>query len=189
MIRRIPVLSTLLVLVAVGIMVRLGIWQLDRLQQKEALLARYAAARAISADVPFPQTAKAAGEGLYRHSTIECFRVTAESAVAGRSANGASGLAQTAKCELAGGGSALVVLGWSKAPGSTGWRGGVVQGIVAPGPRLIADPPVAGLAANAVPDPGDIPNNHFAYAVQWFLFAGVALVIYALALRKRLRGQ
>jgi surfeit locus 1 family protein len=38
--------------------------------------------------------------------------------------------------------------------------------------RLVADPPLAGLAANAAPDPSDIPNNHLAYAVQWFLFAG-----------------
>ena len=54
--------------------------------------------------------------------------------------------------------------------------------------RLVADPPVAGLAANARPDPQDIPNNHFSYAVQWFLFAATALVIYGLALRKRLWG-
>lgn len=52
--------------------------------------------------------------------------------------------------------------------------------------RLIADPPVAGLAASALPDPKSIPNNHWSYAIQWFLFAGVALVIYAIALRKRL---
>ncbi|NBO00626.1 MAG: hypothetical protein EBV21_04095 [Betaproteobacteria bacterium] len=35
----------------------------------------------------------------------------------------------------------------------------------------------------------DLPNNHLSYAVQWFLFAFVALVIYALAVRKRLAGQ
>jgi surfeit locus 1 family protein len=40
----------------------------------------------------------------------------------------------------------------------------------------------------ARPDPRDIPNNHLAYAVQWFLFATVAAVIYALALAKRLAG-
>jgi surfeit locus 1 family protein len=31
----------------------------------------------------------------------------------------------------------------------------------------------------------NIPNNSFAYAIQWFLFAATALVIYALALRRR----
>ena len=57
------------------------------------------------------------------------------------------------------------------------------------GPRLVSDPPLAGLAANGVPDPASLPNNHLSYAVQWFLFAGVALVIYGLAVRKRLAAQ
>ncbi|HNJ47416.1 MAG TPA: SURF1 family protein, partial [Novosphingobium sp.] len=35
----------------------------------------------------------------------------------------------------------------------------------------------------------DIPNNHLSYAVQWFLFAATALVIYGLALRKRLAAR
>jgi surfeit locus 1 family protein len=33
-----------------------------------------------------------------------------------------------------------------------------------------------------------VPNNHLAYAVQWFLFAAVASVIYVLALRWRGRN-
>ena len=51
-------------------------------------------------------------------------------------------------------------------------------------PELVADPPVAGLQANAPPDPRDLPNNHMAYAFQWFFFAITALVIYGLALRR-----
>ena len=39
----------------------------------------------------------------------------------------------------------------------------------------------------AAPDPGDLPNNHLAYAGQWFLFALAAAVIYVLALRRRRR--
>ena len=76
MIRRLPLIPTLLVLVAVGIMVRLGFWQIDRLHQKEALLARYAAAGAMSADVPFPQSAAAAESVLYRHTRVTCAEVT-----------------------------------------------------------------------------------------------------------------
>jgi surfeit locus 1 family protein len=45
------------------------------------------------------------------------------------------------------------------------------------------------LQANAAPDPRDVPNNHLSYAVQWFLFATTAIVIYGLALRKRLRAD
>ena len=43
--------------------------------------------------------------------------------------------------------------------------------------------------ANPKPDLASVPNNHFAYAIQWFLFAGIALLIYGLALRKRLRER
>jgi surfeit locus 1 family protein len=50
---------------------------------------------------------------------------------------------------------------------------------------LVADVPAPGLAASTPPDPAAIPNNHLAYAVQWFVFAGVALLIYGLALRRR----
>ncbi len=32
-----------------------------------------------------------------------------------------------------------------------------------------------------------MPNNHLSYAVQWFSFAATALIIYALALRRRRR--
>ena len=52
---------------------------------------------------------------------------------------------------------------------------------------LVADTAVPGLTANDTPSLDSIPNNHLAYAVQWFLFAGIALVIYMLALRRRMR--
>ena len=51
--------------------------------------------------------------------------------------------------------------------------------------RLGAASPGPGLAASAPPSPDIIPNNHLSYAVQWFLFAGIALVIYTIALRQR----
>lgn len=186
MIRRLPLVPTLLVLAAVAVMIRLGFWQLDRLHQKEALLARYAAAAGMSAEVPFPQTPQAAEPVLYRHARVDCVKVASVTTVAGQNAKGESGLVEAADCDLADGGKARVVLGWLQSPQPVAWSGGQVAGIVAPGPRLVADPPQAGLAANAVPDPASIPNNHLSYAVQWFLFAAVALVIYALAVRKRL---
>jgi surfeit locus 1 family protein len=187
-IRRLPVLATLIVLVAVGIMVRLGLWQMDRMHEKDALLARYAQAANLPAAESFPQGRGAAEPVLYRRAQVDCVAVTGTTSIAGRSAGGEAGMAHVAHCRLAGGGSADVVLGWSRAPNAPAWRGGPAMGTIAPGPRLIADPPLAGLAASARPDPADIPNNHWSYAVQWFLFAGTALVIYALALRKRLAG-
>ena len=82
-----------------------------------------------------------------------------------------------------------MVLGWSQSPANTAWTGGKVTGWIAPGPRLVADPPLAGLQPNMRPDPANVPNNHLSYAAQWFLFALVALVIYGLALRKRLAAK
>lgn len=193
MIRRLPIIPTLIVLIAVAIMLRLGFWQLDRMHQKEALLARYAAAQAMSANVPWPRNAAERELALYRHSELGCKQVKGMAAIAGRSAKGASGWAHVADCTIAEGGSAKVVIGWSRDPAPRIWQGGEVAGFIAPGGmdgvRLVASPPLAGLDASATPDPRDIPNNHLSYAVQWFLFAGVALIIYALAVRKRLAGQ
>ena len=85
------------------------------------------------------------------------------------------------------------------------WTGGTVQGTIVPGPEqptvmeramgkamparamLIADQPVAGLRASAVPSADDTPNHHLAYAFQGFFFASVALIIYILAVRRRLQ--
>lgn len=189
--RRLPVLPTLVVLLAVAAMIGLGFWQLQRKAQKEHLLARYAAALGDPAPVGFP----VAGDGsavLYRRAMFDC-RVEPGlwDSVAGRNAQGESGYVHIAHCEAPMGKPALVQLGWSRDPHPPQWDGGQVRGRIAPFhkiTRLVADPPLAGLDANARPDPSDIPNNHLAYAVQWFLFAAVALVIYALALRRRAKG-
>ena len=111
---------------------------------------------------------------------------------AGRNAQDQAGWAQVATCVLPAGLVARVVLGWASAPAPVSWSGGDVTGIFLDKgkgePIIVADPPLAGLAPNARPDPSDIPNNHLSYAVQWFSFAAIALVIYTLALRKRWRG-
>ena len=51
----------------------------------------------------------------------------------------------------------------------------------------MTDTPAAGLEANPAPDLSSVPNNHLAYAVQWFIFAALAGIIYALALRRRMK--
>jgi len=174
-------------------MIALGIWQLHRLAWKEALLARYHQAQAMSADVRFPTRPDAVEAALYRHASVTCAKVLSTGAIAGRSARGESGWAHVARCALAGGGETDVVLGWSEQPTDVKWAGGQAMGVIGPGrggeARLVAGPPLAGLAANETPDPRSIPNNHLSYAVQWFFFAATALVIYALALRKKWRGE
>ena len=184
MTRPIPVISTVIVLAAVAVMVALGFWQLDRMGQKEALLARYAQAGEGQPAVAFPMTGEGEAE-LFRRSAVECDRVVEIQPTAGRSARGASGWAQRATCAT-GNGNVLVDLGWTRDPTPVAWSGGRVEGIVASGPRLVAsEPPVATMEPLARPDPATIPNNHLAYAVQWFLFAATALVIYWLALKRR----
>jgi cytochrome oxidase assembly protein ShyY1 len=197
MIRRLPLLPTLLVLVAVGMMARLGFWQLDRLHQKEALLARYQAAQAMSAEVPWSGDPRDADALLYRHVRVDCAKAVGAEPVAGRSASNQLGWAQIHTCTTRQGFSVRVVIGWAKQPyagldaagARTRWSGGLVTGVLAPGPRLVAIPPLARLEANAPPDPATVPNSHLAYAVQWFLFAATALVIYAIVAWRRMKGK
>lgn len=189
--KRIPVVPTLVVAIAVAAMLALGIWQLQRRMWKEGLIARYTAAQAMNADVAWPREPAQVEPALFRHSRLYCDRVVRRGASAGRSARGEPGWAHTARCALDGGGEAEIALGWSRSPATVSWAGGEVFGIVAPGaggePRLVASRPAGGLQPLAAPDPRAIPNNHFAYAVQWFLFAAIAAAVYGLALRRRLR--
>jgi surfeit locus 1 family protein len=196
----VPVLTTLIVLLAAAAMVALGLWQLlDRLPQKQAYLAKLAANPARPA-VPFPR----AGDDrlLFRRSAGSCaapVRVTLAGA-------GAAGFRAIATCAAGGPTPSMIVqLGTTRDPmARPAWAGGPVTGYISDAPdhrpllalafdraatplMLVADRPLPGLQPNRPPDLDAVPNNHLAYAVQWFIFAGVALVIYALALRRRLR--
>lgn len=191
MIRRIPVLPTLIVLAAVAVMVSLGLWQLDRLGQKEALTERLRANIGNPELVLYPASGPAAAAPvLYRRSKVECRSASDWESVSGRNAQGQDGWVHIVLCGIQAGQTAYVVTGWSRQPMRPQWVGGPVTGYISPGgpagARLVADPPLAGLTANARPDPSSLSNNHLSYAFQWFAFALTALVIYALALRKRL---
>lgn len=86
-----------------------------------------------------------------------------------------------------------VQAGWSKNPNATtDWKGGVVSGVIVRDDktrlRLVAATPAPGLAANG-PVKATVsvsPAQNRGYALQFFSFAVIALIIYALALRKRL---
>ena len=87
-----------------------------------------------------------------------------------------------------------VEIGWSKDPNAkSAWRGGPVSGVIAPDRRsrmrLVAATPAPGLQASAPPSTATISNNHRLYAVQWFAFALMALIIYALAVRRKLTAE
>lgn len=201
---RLPLIPTLVVGLAVAAMIALGIWQLDRRHWKESLIERFAANTHAPA-MAFPRP-PVGDEHLYRRASAMCVAPLDWERRGGRSANGTSGYRMIATC-LGGGaeGPALkVAMGVTRDPKSTPeWKGGEVTGTIVHMPderpllasmfgkvpprglMLVADTPAPGLEPNAKPDPSEVPNNHLAYAVQWFIFAGIALVIYLLALRWR----
>lgn len=185
--RRLPIIPTVFVLAAVAVMVALGVWQLQRANWKHELLERYGAAAQDDSPVAWPVSADEFEANYYRRSAFTCAEVIGRDAIAGRSATGAAGWVQIAHCRTAEGNEAAVQMGWTQDPQPVRWDGGEVSGRITrygEGLRLVADPPVGGLKANAAPDPRDLPNNHMAYAFQWFFFAVTALVIYGLALRR-----
>lgn len=189
--KRPPLIATIVVFAAVAVMIGLGIWQIQRAEQKEALLARYEAARGLD-PVAFPTMPMAEADlPLFRRSSGICLSVASVRDQAGQNRSGEPGFIHIADCVTGAEGPGMAVeLGWSKDPNAgRGWTGGPVEGIIAPDRvmrlRLVSETGLAGLEPSAEPSPESIPNNHRSYAVQWFLFAGIALVIYLLAWRGR----
>ncbi|RPF70837.1 SURF1 family protein [Aurantiacibacter spongiae] len=186
--RRIPVLPTILVVAAAIVMVGLGVWQLQRREEKEALIAASRAALASPRPVSWQALLTDPEAVRYRRTELPCTRVTDEQAIAGRNRSGEPGWAHRVRCAVPGGDLSVPVdIGWSRRPDPVGFAGGLVSGTVAPGGRVVADTAPTGLEPLARPDPADLPNNHLAYAGQWFFFALTALVIYGLTLRRRWR--
>ena len=195
MIRRLPLIPTLVVAAAIAVMIGLGVWQLQRAQWKESLLARYAEAENLP-PISWP-TVPLRDEQLplFRHATALCLRDVGKRAVAGENAGGEPGYVHIIDCTTGVEGPGMSVeVGWSKDPNAkVNWHGGPVSGIIAPDRRtrmrLVAASAPAGLQPSAPPSLSSIPNNHLYYAVQWFSFAAIASIIYALAVRKRLKVE
>ena len=191
--RKMPVVATVVVGLAVAIMIGLGVWQLQRAEWKESLLATYAAA-AGKPPIAYPSPPSEAGAPFFRRSRVNCLAVVDWRAASGRNVDGQSGWVHVATCRTGGGEGpgAQVVVGWSTSADPPSWTGGVVPGVIAPDSRhvvrLVATDPPKGLQQVQPPSLDDVPNNHRGYAFQWFAFAAIAALIYALALRGRRRG-
>lgn len=195
MIRRLPIIPTILVLAAVAVMVALGVWQIRRAGEKDALIAQYRAA-AGRPPVSYPTIPIADDQlPLFRQATAFCLKPVGRRTNAGRNVNGETGYVHIVDCSTGAEGPGVAVeLGWSKDPNARiRWNAGEVSGLVVPDRRsrmrIVADKPAGGLEASVPPTADDIPNNHRSYAVQWFLFALAALVIYGLAVRGRLKTE
>ena len=202
--KRLPVVATIVVGIAVLAMIALGVWQLQRRSEKEALIVRYAANLNLP-PMTYPELAPVPPAAMFRKSQVHCLRVANWRIEGGRTPGGRAGYRHIADCVTgAEGPGALIDMGVSADPAQKlGWPGGIVDGLITTEPNhesligrlfgralplrpmLVADVPAPGLAASTPPDPAAIPNNHLAYAVQWFIFAGLALLIYILALRRR----
>lgn len=205
---RLPVFATLLVTLAFAAMVALGVWQLRRADEKHALLATYAANNARP-EMAMAGVTRLDADVLFRRAAGNCLEPVSWSIEGGRAIGGTTGYRHIARCRTGAEGPGFAVdLGVSRDPAfRPRWNGGVVRGVIAeyprhyslvdqlarrlppPEPVLIAATAAPGLEPTAPPSIDDVPNNHLAYAVQWFLFAGAAVVIYALALRRRGLGS
>ena len=191
MTRRLPIIPTIIVLAAVATMIGLGVWQLQRAKWKEGLLAQYAKAEQLPPIIYPTIPLKTEQLPLFRHATGMCQRIVGHRAQAGENRAGEPGYAQIVDCSTGAEGPGMSVeVGWSKNPNArVNWGGGLVSGVIAPDRRsrmrLVAASAPQGLEPSAPPSLSSIPNNHRSYALQWFAFAAIALIIYVLALRKR----
>lgn len=206
-VRRWPLVPTVIVALSVVTMLALGAWQLGRAEEKEALLAVYAANRAQSEPVSLPRMGPVPDSAMFRRTGAMCVEVVGWRVVGGRSTDGQTGYRHIADCRTGAEGPGFVAdMGVTQDVAYTPrWPGGRVAGVITrepvegglwaaltgrrqvPRAMIVSAAPLPGLGASAPPDPASLPNNHLAYAGQWAFFALAAVVIYVLAVRRRWR--
>jgi cytochrome oxidase assembly protein ShyY1 len=200
---RFPLIPTIIVAAAAATMIALGIWQLGRAGEKDALATRFAANRNLPA-MALPTMAAADESILYRRATAFCLEPTSWRRAGGKSASGKSGTRFIASCRTGAEGPGFAAdMGVSSNPRfEPQWKGGEVTGVVteAPSdagfserllrnatparPMIVAAQAAPGLEPSAPPEP-PAENSSRWYAGQWFFFAFTAALIYLLALRRR----
>ena len=194
MIRRLPIVPTIVVVAAVAVMIRLGVWQLQRAKLHAAELATYSRAATLP-PIAFPTSRLRDDQlPLYRSATGNCLHVVGRRTSTGEDRSGEPGFVIILDCTTGAEGPGMSVeVGWSKNPNAmTSWVGGLISGVIVPDSktrmRLVSASPAPGLEASAQPMPTVriSPTRNRGYAATWFAFAAIALVIYGLALRKRL---
>jgi cytochrome oxidase assembly protein ShyY1 len=109
------------------------------------------------------------------------------------------GWAQIVDCATGAEGPGMSVeVGWSKDPNAkVNWSGGPVSGVIVRdrihGIRLVAASAPPGLQPAGVPSAETAvmvsPSRNRFYALEWFSFAAIALIIYGLAVRNRMREE
>jgi surfeit locus 1 family protein len=200
-----------LALAAGALFLRLGVWQLHRLEERRAANAEIRrllgepALRLTGADAD----SAALEELLWRRVEAEGrFDAGREVVVRGRTWRGSPGVGLLTPLDLDGGGVVWVDRGWVPSPDAEHVDAGRyaepglvrVRGFLrpaTPGEELGARPSAV---LDRVPDPAaprpPVPRGepelsdgpHLSYAVQWFAFAAIALGGYAAYLRSRRPG-
>jgi surfeit locus 1 family protein len=199
--KRLPLIPTIVVALAVATMIGLGLWQLlERRPVKLDYIAQLAG-NPSKPPIAFPQAPDQAL--LFRRASAMCVQ---PKSIEVKGA-GSAGFRLIAQCRTGGleGPGMVVQLGVTRDPNAkVAWRGGEVSGFISNAPdgrsaiaslfddtpqrlMLVADPVPAGLplSPNPAPDVSAVPNPHMSYALQWFFFALSAAVIYLLAVRRR----
>lgn len=203
--KRLPLIPTLMTAVALAILISLGVWQLQRAVWKRDLIATLNAAASLPPVSPAEFRSAMMGDisVQYRRADLPCTPGTGlpYDIKGGASAKGDSGFLVLVSCRPNNRPPDIVaVAGWSRRADAgrqpvtvdTVFRGIVIERPYgdAPGrPRfmLIPDTAVPPLVPSRLPTPGDLPDNHLSYAGQWFGLAGVLAVIYAIWMRRRWR--
>ena len=191
--KRLPLAATLLTLVMLPILLGLGVWQLQRRAWKEGVIAAAAtAARQPPLAGRDLAGALAAREPLsFRQAVLACRPGPARPAGVrgGESAAGDAGYFVLVDCGDPSAPGVMAVAGWTQLPTSDNLMlpGRLAGRLVArsdavssaaPAYLLVAQDPVPPLAAPRLPSGEDLPNNHLAYAIQWFAFALTLAVVY-----------
>ncbi len=208
-----PTLTTLIMLAT---LISLGIWQLQRRDEKVRLLGTIATRQAMK-EVRLPATLRPLDQWTWRPVQVGCVLEGPPAWLVGNSAAGESGFRHIRVCRRSAGPNILVDIGWSRdqrvpmlitiaipivgpalVSDTPGWAARLVQ----PAPQkhlffardlkqmvanlnpktepllVVTRVPTPGLQPSATPKLADIPNNHFMYALQWFAFATVLVVVY-----------
>ncbi|HPU15968.1 MAG TPA: SURF1 family protein [Polymorphobacter sp.] len=204
--RGLPLGATLMTLLMVPVLIGMGLWQLQRREWKAHLNAELAAAPSMPVLDAAGLTAAPGREKslLYRRASVHCApgSVAPYDIKGGDSADGQSGYLLLVNCTPADPKPAfIVVAGWSQRPDTltkltvdTTFDGLIIErpyGNDATRPRFMLIPrqSVPPLAPSRVPTPGDLPDNHLSYALQWFGFALVLLTIFGIYVRRWRRGE
>ncbi len=206
-----PIIPSIIAALAVAVMIGFGVWQLQRKTENERLLIRVAA-NINKPAISYPRLGPVGLNALHRKSSVTCLSVATWREDTGTDSTGKPGTRYLAECVTgAEGPGALIVAGIANRPNiRPDWTGGQVNGIITTepdrqsmiaklfGPKIVLRPMLVsgeglgGLRAAEPPSLNKIRSkiaNNGSYAVQWFLFAAAAAVIYILAMRKKMAGR